>query len=137
MWGALPFHGARERAPSSAPPEETARPAHPPALLGTWTHGDRRSRYGDSLLLELRADGTARGTDRRYAVDGAKGRRAVRAAHVGRWEMRYGTFGGATLCVTWRGAGDAQCESAVVDESAAGPVLTYGGRHWRPPPTSR
>ena len=135
--GALPFGGATERATTAAPAAETTRPAHPPTLLGTWTHGDGRSQHGDSLLLELRADGTARGSERRYALDGGKGWRAVRVAHVGRWEMRYGTFGGARLCVTWRGAGDAHCESAVVDQSSAGPVLTYGGRHWRSPLSSR
>jgi hypothetical protein len=129
--GALPLGGADDRATAAAR-AELERPVHPPALLGAWAHGDRRSRHGDSLLLELRADGSARGSERRYAVDGAKGWRAVRVERVGRWEMRYGTFGGATLCVLWRSAGRESCESAVVDESAVGPVLTYGGRHWRP-----
>ena len=134
--GVLPFDG--EAAPGQdSPPVAPKRPVHPPALLGAWAHGDGRSRYGDSLLLELRADGTARELARRYAPDGARGWRLMRVEHDGRWEVRYGTFGGSTLCVTWRAAGEARCESAVVDRTADGAVLTYGGRHWRTPPALR
>ena len=41
----------------------------PRRLIGTWHHGDASSQYGDSLVLDLRADGEALSAERRYTLD--------------------------------------------------------------------
>jgi hypothetical protein len=117
----------------------------PRQLVGTWHHGDARSQYGDSLVLELRADGDAASAERRYTLD-RSGWHVARAARAGVWSVRYRASRPPQLCTAWRTPKATEsCDSVeLLDDSTDGRLLLrYAGRHWtrgrRPatPPGSR
>jgi hypothetical protein len=105
---------------------------HPSLLVGHWYHGDKRTKYGDSLSLVLNEDGTATATERRYVLD-RSGWHVSRVAREGRWEMRYGRTD--RLCAVWEKPTKVEnCESVALtsDSATEQPLLRYAGRHWRP-----
>jgi hypothetical protein len=121
-------------APVLPPPGVAADSAVLPtrgALVGVWAHGDRRSSLGDSLTLELRADGAARLAERRFALDGRNRWSLARPQRTGAWAVRGGA--GAELCITWHSPAPvtSTCERVLRDSVESGRILTYGGRHWR------
>ena len=101
-------------------------------LVGSWDHGDRRSRLGDSLTLVLREDGTAREIRRRYSLDPRNSWLLAREQFDGEWEMRYSGLSQVELCVTWRTPTEStSCSTAIPDSVDGRRMLTYAGRHWR------
>ena len=104
----------------------------PRQLVGTWHHGDARSQYGDSLVLELRADGDAASAERRYTLD-RSGWHVARAARAGAWSVRYRASRPPQLCTAWRTPKATEsCDTVeLLDDSTDGRVLLrYAGRHW-------
>ena len=104
----------------------------PRLLVGTWHHGDARSQYGDSLVLELRADGEARSAERRYTLD-RTGWHVARSSREGAWSIRYRASRPPQLCTAWRTPKVVEtCEPVeLLDDSADGRMLLrFAGRHW-------
>jgi hypothetical protein len=117
---------------------DTARPPHPVELRGTWYHGDRRSRLGDSSTMVLRDDGTASTIQRRYMLGGNGAWRLTLARWQGRWEVRYSEGPASVaveLCTEWRSPrAVTTCEPFKLDSLVTGRMLTFGGRYWRARP---
>lgn len=113
---------------SAAPVE----PPHPATLVGTWYHGDSRSKYGDSLTLELEPDGTAAGHERRYGLN-RDGWSATRTNREGRWYVRYRGRRSPQLCTEWVKPTElnACATMVVVDSVTTGAIMQFAGRHWR------
>ncbi|MDF1505744.1 hypothetical protein PYV61_22525, partial [Roseisolibacter sp. H3M3-2] len=102
-------------------------------LVGVWSHGDRRSSLGDSLTLELRADGAARLAERRFSLDRGNQWSLARPQRVGSWAVRGSDGTRPELCITWHQPAPpvSTCERVQRDSLPGGRILTYGGRHWR------
>lgn len=107
---------------------------HPEVLVGTWSHGDRRSKYGDSLVLVLEGNGSARARERRWTLDAA-GWHAARVSRGGSWAVRYRGTERMDLCTQWVTPKQIDaCERiSIVEDSLHAHVLVmeYAGRHWR------
>ena len=104
----------------------------PRRLIGTWHHGDATSQYGDSLVLDLRADGEALSAERRYLLD-RKGWHVSRTSRTGSWTVRYRGTRPAQLCTSWRTptAAEACDRIELLDDSTDGRMLLrFAGRHW-------
>ncbi|MGZ8491504.1 MAG: serine/threonine-protein kinase, partial [Gemmatirosa sp.] len=106
------------------------------AMVGTWHHGDARSRLSDSLTLVLRDDGTAHETQRRMSLDARDGWRVERDRREGLWELRADALARVELCITWHTPQppSTTCAPAATDVVEDGRRLTYAGRHWRSRP---
>lgn len=114
-----------------------ARLPHPPAMIGTWVHGDGRSRYGDSLVLRLHENGTARLHERRWALD-RTGWHSSQVERDGAWSMRYRGGDRTELCAEWaRPEKVSSCDriftgaDSTSDSTRTVRTLEYAGRHWR------
>lgn len=109
-----------------------ARVPRPVGLLGTWSHGDGRSKYGDSLMLALDADGRAALEVRQYVLNSAEGWRLTRVWYRGTWVVHYPPTGRTELCLRWHSPVDeAACESFIVDSLSTERMMKFGGRYWR------
>lgn len=120
--------------PIAAAESTDVKSPHPPTLIGTWYHGDGRSRYGDSLVLELREDGTARSRERRWTLD-RTGWHSSQLEREGSWAVRYRGSDRMELCTTWTKPQKVDvCERVfpMTDTTRADrPLIEYAGRHWR------
>lgn len=107
---------------------------HPEVMLGTWHHGDSRSQYGDSLVLVLDGNGSARATERHWTLD-AQGWHDSRVRRTGTWTLRYRGTERMDLCTEWVTPREfGSCERILLAQDSTLSdtiVMQYAGRHWR------
>jgi hypothetical protein len=126
-------HAAAEAAARGMPDSLRQRIYDATRLVGTWYHGDTRSKYGDSLTLSLVGDGTASALERRYSLD-RTGWHVARVNRSGTWSVLVRAGRAVQLCTAWTSPKRVRaCDDLEIVRDTLGtpPILQFAGRHWR------